>query len=1728
MTNDDQETTVDANANAATDEANARAMRENMRVVTSASDERVRASALHGMSRACEKAHAAMERGNGVENANANASASASASARAETVMSDSWIDSVVERAIGGKMYTCTLMEHAAALRALRAYSLWMVKGNARVMPFDDATREMYCGILAELAFDGRAYRHAIESRANDTRLRGPTPNVDARRVKTYATGALAAMLATDAVASDSIRHGVMESLLKPLVKLIVQQGEGSAEWEYSSREVDAEAHDANNDGAYGPDDNFCPSGLDAEDTNDLHRVLMQSRLACVAAIGDYVECFGEALQYGALELSLRLVAGPGERKSDDDGEASTAAGWSKDYAVDRVFNRPGQFLGDPQLPEVLGVVSAFLAHRKFAVSFIENGGAKMLMNIPRGPMTYVSLTRCMFGIASVTTALERLVAPPVNLARKSVKIALELLDCPNDLARRHAALFLTFAVQIPVVVVAFDAEAGLKLVLTILRTTAFLVSDEADNERRTPLEIAMVKETGDHVSLLLRQYMRAHFAQHVKAIEEKVSGKPKRPENMSAAALVKEKARQRRAMFQAMDIGHDATDRIFNIVDRNKRVSAAMQARPWLVVDALIAQGGPKIMLDLLQVAPGDKHLRECVVGSLSVLRIITLHPSGRVSTAMAQFKDWCTSAYVLIDIIESAAKYVDTDAVVDALKVLCNLVAPPPGLRGTDFTNKDISRAGKLTRTQSADGKPFAVFDYDRMEETFAPARKHVQEAHGVKSLLNLLFKTSKTLPQPVRNITRALCCRTLLGLSRDASIAHTLQTLQIARHLSELVRETGKSSMATTEELGNSKREGGLGSAAAVQAAASEFHRCAVELIVATAGFANVKTTTPAIASDAAAPPLAKLERHLIAAATKVRYPHEELLLVIHEHLVSAGLSQTAASLMSESRLDRLGSAHNGNASRFNSPAARLKLNFKNKSALGKICRRAPRSRMTGAARGMLGKTNEPFTLGLDEGLEHVMRKELSGEARTVLNASPALAPRGQKRKNATSFGEDLRKVLITPPIVGAEKTCCDHATPPPSIKERVHVEYPTPGVIVADAARGETGCGVRSRLDAILTQYLRAQHRQCSAPITACAPFSLLTPHQCPDPRHVLDAPRNLTKRLFRREWSNTPGWSAGTRRADRQFVYSRFRPLRALRGESVLLTSVAFLNGVPEHVIAGTNDGEINVFDMLTGELMDIKYSNNGAIRKLTPTSSRCSRSMFLCDSVGEVSLWALDSLDDGPEKLFTESAFGGAISSFGSAVAILTEGEHINLMDIATKTVTRSLSLTSGGPPVLSAGNEDLSFSPNDELLLHDETLWDLRMSGNAPIRRFDRFSEAAGSCFHPAGNEIIIGREVWDIRSSRLLRTVPSLNRAALKFNNDGTVGLAHIRHPSGEPALTALRRCHHPYKHSFCTIDMTDYSDICTVDIERGMIDAAWDMNTDTLCATVEYDIVDTHESVIRVFEVGRLRPAEDESDAEEDGYDIFDEDEEDYYDSGEYDTDEEDDHDHDGEDRRIDIDERRVHRTAADGLRTLLGHGHSDDADWAHYDEYDDNSSEYGDSDYNTSDDDDDDDDSDDDNDDDSIDEMYDSDWGAPPSEDEGRRGRRREGGARDVRIRVGDPNGDFDINLVVPRRRAPLARSEIDDNRRSERETNEETEEARGVNRDDEDDDRDQGEEDDDDEDDADDDDLNSHSSFGDDDDDDEYDSDSSWETDDSRSRSQNWASDGDGAEFGDAS
>lgn len=56
-------------------------------------------------------------------------------------------------------------------------------------------------------------------------------------------------------------------------------------------------------------------------------------------------------------------------------------------------------------------------------------------------------------------------------------------------------------------------------------------------------------------------------------------------------------------------------------------------------------------------------------------------------------------------------------------------------------------------------------------------------------------------------------------------------------------------------------------------------------------------------------------------------------------------------------------------------------------------------------------------------------------------------------------------------------------------------------------------------------------------------------------------------------------------------------------------------------------------------------------------------------------------------------------------------------------------------------------------------------------------IHKFDKLEQSLSGTFHPNGREMISSSAVWDIRSFRLLQSVPPLHQCKVSFSNNGDV---------------------------------------------------------------------------------------------------------------------------------------------------------------------------------------------------------------------------------------------------------------------------------------------------------------------------------------------------------------
>ncbi|TMW67393.1 hypothetical protein Poli38472_011013 [Pythium oligandrum] len=281
------------------------------------------------------------------------------------------------------------------------------------------------------------------------------------------------------------------------------------------------------------------------------------------------------------------------------------------------------------------------------------------------------------------------------------------------------------------------------------------------------------------------------------------------------------------------------------------------------------------------------------------------------------------------------------------------------------------------------------------------------------------------------------------------------------------------------------------------------------------------------------------------------------------------------------------------------------------------------------------------------------------------------------------------------------------------------------------------------------------------------------------------------------------------------------------------------------------------------------------------------------------------------------------------------------------MVDIATGNVLCELKDTMHSNDYKRATN--CCFSTDDSTILTGGILWDARIPTRA-LYKFDKLSNVGYGCFHPNGNEIIINSAVWDLRTFQLLRMVPALDKCNVRFNSVGSVMFSYNPHQLTEDIERRRGRA----KTWFRVLDARDYREISTIELERPIYDLSIDQKS-SLLSVVEGRYLDAEsyvddDPVCRLYEVGRKRPSEDDSDVEDahdQDSDAMDEDE---FDESESATDEEEDEEEeeDDDDGEEDDDDEEEEGEGDDGYAQYYyddeGAG-DDDGDGLRYVEVDD---------------------------------------------------------------------------------------------------------------------------------------------------------------------------------------
>uniref|UniRef100_A0A672L6Y3 DDB1- and CUL4-associated factor 1 n=1 Tax=Sinocyclocheilus grahami TaxID=75366 RepID=A0A672L6Y3_SINGR len=397
-----------------------------------------------------------------------------------------------------------------------------------------------------------------------------------------------------------------------------------------------------------------------------------------------------------------------------------------------------------------------------------------------------------------------------------------------------------------------------------------------------------------------------------------------------------------------------------------------------------------------------------------------------------------------------------------------------------------------------------------------------------------------------------------------------------------------------------------------------------------------------------------------------------------------------------------------------------------------------------------------------------------------------------------------------------------------------------------------------------LDSIITEYLREQHARCKNPVTTCPPFSLFTPHQCPESKQRRQAPTNFTPRHTRRVvYPKYGGVDGGC--FDRHLIFSRFRPISVFReaeeDESGFMCCA--FSARERFLMLGTCTGQLKLYNVFSGQ-EEASYScHSSAITHLEPSRDGSLLLTSASWSYPLSALWGMKSV-----FIMKHSFLDDHYVEFSklSQDRVIGTKEHIaHIYDIQS------------GQKLLTLNNPDLAnnykrncatFNPTDDLVLNDGVMWDVRTA--QAIHKFDKFNMNISGVFHPNGLEVIINTEIWDLRTFHLLHTVPALDQCRIVFNNNGTVIYGAMLQADDEDDMME-QQMKSPFGSSFRTFDATDYKPIATIDVKRNIFDLCTDTK-DCYLAVIENQDSINMDTVCRLYEVGRQRLAEEEEDEED----------------------------------------------------------------------------------------------------------------------------------------------------------------------------------------------------------------------------------------------------------------
>ncbi|XP_008184180.1 DDB1- and CUL4-associated factor 1 isoform X1 [Acyrthosiphon pisum] len=871
---------------------------------------------------------------------------------------------------------------------------------------------------------------------------------------------------------------------------------------------------------------------------------------------------------------------------------------------------------------EALKYLAALLCHKKFATEFIGSQGLQKLLLIPKPSIPSTGVSICFYYLSYCEEAMERICLLPEHVLVDLVKYALWMLECSHDSSRCHATMFFSYSFHFRVIQEIFDNHDGLRKLFNVVSTLPILSSDDPAYSSLTEDAECSARQIIRHVCAGLKHYFEAHLhikAQQIRRAKMRDSGlliSSTMVHNFFTVPGYKSSKKSRAEVQEEIEL-------LSNAVSLKSH---------WTPIDQLLKLGGLSLLLRIISLAHewnfSGRHECEMIKNALEVLNICAVLPKVQLAlceipspkvptdnqndTSTVEENDpQAENDNVGLNIIIKAAEgdLLDADIQKAALSVIITCVCAP--------IHRESGSIAYYSSHGSAKKRTPKTCDDAVIEKIWDCIRNN----NGIMVLLTLM-----TIKTPITDVDaiRGLASRALAGLARSESVRQIISKLPLFN--------TGQLQSLMKNPVLQEKRQEHV-----------TFQKYALELIELVAG--KKKSNGAEIEAS-----LANINRANVVAQTKINFNEQQLLLLMHQHLMAKGLSTTAESLVQEANLN------------------------------------------------IAEKKSTPFTY-----ISHCRNRSIGGGISPI---SSRHAIQNQKSELANSSngplgaGFSARGINSTPIRLNVNRRSENRPKPEPEqelespMSKSVHKKIDQDLTLLTD-----NNTNSKVSLESIVTEYLTNQHASCKHPMVTCPQFNLFVPHKCPDPKPKSSMCTNFAMRFSK---------NIHSRKLNQRLIHSRFCPTRNFHmdDEEAYFTCCEFLS--QNRVAIGTYNGEIKVFNLFTSQeelsfsahdsyIIDLQCSND---ERLLLSSASWRAPLTSIWSITEDAINIKYSLDHEEYCTF---------SNYDQNKILGTKAEIATIYDLETS--KRILTLVPKHSNQYSRNRA--AFDATNELVLSDGVLWD-------------------------------------------------------------------------------------------------------------------------------------------------------------------------------------------------------------------------------------------------------------------------------------------------------------------------------------------------------------------------------------------------------------------------------